>query len=92
MGVRDDGGTPADPVRKENGLLCRPGLECGVGRLEDDVPGGCHVDDNRRVASEGITSCHVMEISERYGIDPKRLSHVTALMMDNKNVSIAFEG
>lgn len=34
---------------------------------------------------------HVIAVSERYGIDPKRLSHVTALMMDNKDVSIAFE-
>jgi hypothetical protein len=35
---------------------------------------------------------HVTEVSERYGIDPKQLSHVTALMMDNKDVSAAFTG
>lgn len=33
---------------------------------------------------------HAKEVGDRYEIDPKRLAHVTALMMQNKDVQAAF--
>jgi hypothetical protein len=50
-----------------------------IARIEQSTP-------HRRT----LVRRHVMEVSERYGVDPKQLSHVTALMMDNKDVAPAF--
>jgi len=39
----------------------------------------------RRLISE-----HTREVGGRYDIEPRRLAHVTALMMQNKDVQAAF--
>lgn len=37
-------------------------------------------------ARQALVEAHVNEVSARYGVDPKQLAHVTALMMDRKPV------
>lgn len=40
----------------------------------------------RRMLIQG----HVRDVSKHYGVDPKRLSHITALMIENEDVAPAF--